>query len=637
MYKQLFCEGKIGTLQLKNRIVMAPMATLADSDGGFSQSQIDYYEERAKGGAGLIVTGSLSFTSKLGAPYTGVFESIKHVGKAQKLADAVHRYGAKLAFEFNMGGGRCGGNVSASEIPTLANPSVLCHALTTDEIHAIVDDMGKSALLAKSAEVDAIMIHAYAGYLLDQFQSSEWNHRIDEYGGSIENRMRLTCELIQAIKKTCGQRFPVLIKFSVDHGTETGRHLPEGIEMCKILEKAGANAILVDTGSFATQWNRCIPTVYEPDAYSLEATKAVKQALSIPVLGQNKLSRPELAEKALEDGVCDFIALGHAFLADPAWSNKVQNGSEDQIRVCIGCNNCLLSTNTGKAFRCTVNPFLMHEKDSSYIVKKAETPKKVLVLGGGPAGMSAAITAARMGHSVELWEREAFLGGNALAASVPLNKKDVGRYVEYLVGQMKTLGVAVSTGKTTTAKEVADGKYDMVILATGSHSKILPVEGAELPIVVPVLDYLHKRRSAGKNVVVLGGGLVGCETACSVAEKADHVTILEFMPKILMTAAEARNNDISLHQHISAAKIEIICGAAATKIEPDGITYKKDGESHKLPCDTIIMATGFVSDNHLLPELRKAGVPVIPVGDSVMPRKIMTAVREGMFAVLDQH
>ena len=635
MYNVLSSECSIGSMKLKNRIVMAPMGNLADVDGGFSKRQIDYYAERAKGGAGMIVSGSLLFTSKFGGSFAGIFETMNHVGRVTELADTVHRYGSKLALQFNLGGGRCGGRLSASEVPTVADPNVLCRAMTIDEIHFLVEQIGKTAKLAQQAGVDAILLHAYAGYLLDQFQSSEWNHRTDEYGGSIENRMRFTSELIQSIKKACGKDFPVIAKFSVDHGTQTGRKLEEGLDMCEILEAAGADAIQVDTGSFQTQWNRCIPTVYDPEGYSLYAAKKVKDVVTIPVLGQNKLSDPAKASQAILDGCCDFIAMGHALLTDPAWLKKVEEGKLEDIRPCIGCNNCLLSVNTGKYFHCSVNPYLSHEQDASYKVTKAVNKKKVLIVGGGPAGMSAALAAAEAGHSVELWEKGECLGGNMIAAGAPSFKTDVRRFVTYMDRQVRKQQVMVKLNKEATAEMIQAEGFDRVILASGAYAKTLPVEGAKGGNVYLSLDVLRKKEKLGKRVVIIGGGLVGCELACSAAETAEDVTILEFLPSLMSVGEEARNNGIAIRKLIQKCGVKAICNAAVTAIDEEGVSYQVDGKEEKLPCDSVVLATGFVSDNVLEKELKASGVKVCVVGDASAPRKIGNAIREGLFAIID--
>ena len=637
MYSRLFEPGKIGSMQLKNRIVMAPMGNVADVDGGYSQRQIDYYAARAKGGAGLIITGSVFFTSLFGVPPSGILDKGIHVARLNELSEQVHRYGAKLALQFNLGGGRCGGMVSASEVPTVADPSVKTRAITRSEIQEIVRQAGASAKLAKQGGADAIMLHAYAGYLLDQFQSAQWNHRTDEYGGSLENRMRLTCELIASIKSACGERFPVMVKFSVDHGTQDGRKLEEGLAMCRILESAGCDGMLVDTGSFETQWNRCIPTVYEPEGYSLEMTAKVHQAVSYPVIGQNKLSQPAVAEEALESGACDFVALGHALLSDPEWPNKVMRGEEEDIRPCIGCNNCLLSTNQSRYYQCAVNPWLSHETDPTLQVKATKKPKRILVVGGGPAGMVAAQIAATCGHQVELWERSKVLGGNLLAASAPTFKKDVASFTSYLEHKTETAGITIKLGREATAENIEQEAFDFVILATGARAAHLAVQGAENPNVMTSLDVLTGKAKPGHRVAVIGGGLVGCETASSLAEQGHKVTIVEYLPSLLSTGEEARNNALALRALISRLGISSICSAAVQEVTLQGVRFQRreSGEVELLECDSVVEAIGFRSNDSLVGKLKARRIPAITIGDASAPRKIRNAVLEGLTAVLD--
>ena len=640
MYEALFQPLKIGGMQLKNRVAMAPMATVADPDGGFPQVVSDYFTARAKGGAGLIMSGALAVTDRYGAPASGWVGSPMHTARLTRLADRIHLYGAKFCLELTYGNGRCGCNdpskppFSASAVPTLQFPDVLCREMPKEDIRFLVRQAGKAAAQAKLAGVDGVVVHAYAGHLLDQFQSSEWNHRTDEYGGSLENRMRFTAETIAAIREACGPQFAVIVKFSVEHHAEGGRELSEGLEMCRMLEKMGADAIMVDGGSFPTRWNRCIPTVYEEDGFSIDLARQVREAVSIPVIGQNKMNDPARAAKALEEGLCDLVALGHGLLADPEWGNKVRRGQSDTIRPCIGCNERFLAICSGQNFRCTVNPYVSHEADPHFQVPKAEEPKKVLVIGGGPAGIAAAALSAQAGHRVELWEKERELGGNLNAAGAPSFKQDLRSYRDYLLRRLAGSSVTVRLEREATVALVKQGGFDQVIYAAGADARKLDLPGADQPHVKTALEVLHRKEKPAGHVVVIGGGLVGCETALMAAETAQSVTVLEYMPSLPLLRTEARNNQLALRQMLADRNVTVTCGVETQFIGGDTITYRQNGVEQTIPADAVILSVGFRSRQELARELTDAGIPVQVIGDAQAPRKILHAVREGLSAAI---
>ncbi|MBU3182872.1 NAD(P)/FAD-dependent oxidoreductase [Clostridium psychrophilum] len=632
---KLFEKTNIGRMKLKNRIVMAPMGTTADVDGGYNERSINYFVERAKGGVGLIITGANIVSTKYEDRPCNQLDNFHQVDRLGLLADKVHQYGAKLCVQITPGLGRMvftdpfTAPYSASAVKSFWFPDLICKELSVGDIHFLVEKMGYSASLAKAAGADAVELHAYGGYLIDQFHSRQWNIRTDEYGGNLEARMKFTKEIIAEVKKNCGDDFPVLVKYTPYHGVEGGRELAEGLDMAKILEKAGATAIHVDVGCYEA-WYKAISTVYEEEGHQIPIFEAVKKVVTIPVIGQGKLFNPELAEAVLEDNKTDFVALGHQMLADPDWPNKVKAGKNYDIIPCIGCNECLNAGFSGKCWSCSVNPSTYHEAD--YPLPEEGEKRSVLVIGGGPGGMEAAITAKKRGYDVELWEKSSKLGGTLLAAGAPSFKKDVINLVSYLVNMTYRVGVNVKTMKDTNVKEIIAKSFDKVIVATGSHPLMPPIPGIDCVSVKSSTEILLGEKLK-KDVVVIGGGLVGCETAAHIAETADNVTIIEMLGDVLLTADHCKNNDQSLRHLIASRGIHIIAPAKVTKIDETGVFYEKDGVVRKIACDTVVIAAGYKSNNSLASELEDRVKDLSVVGDATKPRKIMTAIHEGYHAI----
>lgn len=630
----LFKKGQIGNMKLKNRVIMAPMGTKPESDGSYTQSAINYFEERAKGGVGMIITGANIATTKYEERPENELSNFHNVEKLAVLIERCHHHGTKVVVQITPGLGRMvyadpfNPPYSASdEAYSFWFPELRCRQLTVEDIHYLVDKIGYSASLAKAAGADGVELHGYGGYLMDQFHSTLWNKRTDEYGGSLENRLRFSTEAIASIKKYCGEDFPVLMKFTAYHGIDGGRKLDEGVEMAKIFEKAGVSALHVDVGCYEV-WYKAITTVYEEPMHQIFATKAVKAAVNIPVIGQGKLNDPNDAEEVLEKGYADFIGLAHQMLADPYWLAKVKQGHLDQITPCIGCNECLLGGFSGKHYYCAVNPLCYAEKD--YQLTPAAEKKRILVVGGGPGGMEAAIAAAERGFEVQLWEKAMRLGGNLHAAGYPTFKRDVLKLVDYMERKILRLNVDVHYGKEATAEEIIAGQFDKVIIATGATSKMPPIDGIELASCAN--DYLTGKKTPTGQVVVIGGGLVGCETALYMTELVDKVTIVEMLDDILKTVVHSKNNDLSLQHRIAAADIQLLTSAAVQKITEDAVVISQDGQEKQIPADTVIIAAGYDPVNQLEAAIEDY-VDVTVVGDAVASRKIMDAVHEAYHTI----
>ncbi len=630
----LLSKGRIGSMELKNRVVMAPMGTTADSDGGYSARSIRYFTERAKGGTGLIITGRNASVLEYEGYSCSALSNYHHVNRLAALADNVHAYGAKLCVQIGPGLGRImytSATVppySCSPIPTFWFPDMKCKELTVEDIAFITDKVGYSAKLAKDAGADAIEMHAYGSYLADQFMTEAFNHRTDQYGGSLENRVRFLGECMQAVQKYCGKDFPQIVKFTPVHCLDVPgyRKMEEGVEIAKLLEKWGASALHVDTGCYEV-WYRQIPTVYQDEGCQLFAAEAVKKAVSIPVICQGKLNRPEYAEKVLEDGKADFIALGHQHIADPMYVQKVKEHRCDDIRPCIGCNECLRLGHLGRNYSCSVNPVAHHEDD--FPLTPDTKGQSVLIIGAGCGGIEAALTAKKRGMRAEIWEKTYELGGMLLAAGAPDFKKDVMKYVEYLKTQLEKSGVPVRYGKEATAAEIAGADFDHVIIATGAAAHIPNIPGVGNAVeAVPVL---RRQCEIGEECVIIGGGVVGVETALFLDRLGKKVTVT--VRSKLKYAEESVNNVQCMNDMLKASNVRVIENAVPEEILADGAKFSVNGEKLTLHSDTTVLATGYHPLNALAQELDDMGIECDVIGNAVKARKIINATGEAYQAV----
>ena len=608
-------HGKIGNLTLKNRIVMAPMGIdYVDEDFGFSERSIDYYVARAEGGTGLIMTGATLVTSEFQKPNSMfLLDNEDKIDRIKKLADKIHSFGSKLCIQLSLGAGNIG-YVGKNNPP-----------FSIKEIHKQVEAFGRAAALAKRAGVDAIEVHGYGGYLIDQFQTELWNSREDEYGGSFEGRMRISLEIIEAVKKSCGEDYPIIYKFSPTHLIRGGRELEEGIKMAKFLENLGVSTLHVDIGCHAC-WQNAIPTIYQEPALHEKYIQAVKKEVSIPVIGHGKMGYPEVAERIVSKGIADFVALGHYLLADPEWVNKVKENRSEDIVPCIGCNECMFSILSGEPVSCGVNPRCGREGEK---LSEAEVKKSVLVVGGGPGGLEAAIVSAKRGHKVTLWEKGEKLGGNLIPASVPKFKDDLKRLIRYYEIQMDKLGVNVVTEKNSTYNEILEENPDVVILGTGSTPLVPRLPGINGSNVHAAIDVLSNNTNLGENVIIAGGGFVGCETAVHLAEQGKKVTIIEMKERILAEPMPF-NNLLALSSMVAENGINILTSTKLVEIKDNEVIVEKvDGATESVACDSVIIALGFRSQENIKAELEGKVKDIRVIGDALAPRKVKHAVNEG--------
>ncbi len=638
---RLFERGKIGKMVTKNRIVMAPMGTgLSDSDGGFSRRQIDYYVARAKGGTGLIMPGVCFVDATLEAESIGLFglnrvDSLGHLNRISELCDAVHHYGAKIAIQLSPGMGRIspvppkGQPISASAVPCFWNPEATTRELTIEEIKMLVRAFGAAAGTVKAAGADAIEIHGYGGYLVDQFQTALWNKRTDGYGGDLDGRLRFSMEIIGATRMAVGNEFPIIYKFTPAHYIEGGRDIEEGLEIAKRLENAGVAALHVALGCYEV-WHRSFPCMYEPPACEIHLSEAVKKVVGIPVIAHGKLGRPDVAERVLEEGKADFVALGRPLLADPEWPQKVKQGRPEDIMPCIGdLEGCMGRNTEMKYVSCTVNPVTGMERE--YALTPAERPKSVLVIGGGPGGLEAARVAASRGHEVALWEKSATLGGNLRAASVPDFKQDLRLLTDYLLTQVNKLGVKVELMKEATPELVQQASPEVVIIATGAAPVIPQIPGMEGDNVFSAVDLLLGRKEAGETVIVAGGGVVGCETAVYLARKGKKVTIIEMMGQLIPEKLNPVSR-MGLLNLVEDSKVEVLTGTKLVEVTGEGAVVEADGSRRELKADSVVLALGFETESTLRDSLEGKVPELFAIGDYAEPRKILHAMWEGFHA-----
>lgn len=634
---KLFESGQIGSMKLKNRIFMAPMgSSTEDLDGGFSREAIDYFAERAKGGCGMIMV-SACVSKELEGRLLFCLDSEIYRNRLEKFIEEIHSYGAKVCIQLLAGFGRVGGMqpgtfkpTSASEVPYMWAPDVTCRALTKDEIKRLVESYGKAAALSKACGADCVEIHGYGGYLIDQFMSEIWNKRTDEYGGSFENRMRFPIELMDAVRANCGTDFPIIFKMTPCHYIPGGRELEEGIRIAKMLEEYGVAAIQVDAGSYETH-QISLPTAYAKRNYQLELSAEIKKAVSIPILSSGQLGDPGVAEKGLNDGIVDYVGLGRSVLADPYWANKVKANREDDVIPCIRCNEgCLGRVSQNFRIGCSVNP--LTGKESYNRITPVDEKKKVLVIGGGPGGVEAALTAMEQGHEVELWEKADTLGGNLIAAAAPDFKVPVKNLLNYYRHQCEKRNVKISFLKEASAEEIIGHKADLVILATGSSHIIPKIPGIDQKSVTTAVDVLKGKASIGEKIVVVGAGLVGMETALHLLSLGKQVTVIEMKDRIL--PEPMFETDVKmLNELIAESGMTCKVSTMLCEIKDGSVVAESPEGREEINCDTVVLALGFRSNNALQKELEGKVPEVVAVGDAVSPRKVLSAVWESYYAI----
>ncbi len=652
MFEALFEPMRIGSVELKNRISLAPMGLsgLVTSEGGFTPRGIEYFVERAKNDVGLLITGCAK-VEHLVEPFVmpsqpnPTFNPAHFIQTSIEMNERIHAYGSKIFLQMTFGFGRVvhpstalQNPISPSPVPNFWNRSLMCRELTTQETEYLIEQFARAALVARESGFDGVEVHAvHEGYLLDQFTIPLFNQRTDKYGGNFENRMRAPIELLERTKAVAGRDFPVTLRYGVksymkgfhqgilpgEDAVEIGRDTPEGLEIARVLEKAGYDAFNADGGVYDS-WYWAHPPMYMSDGCYLHLTKELKAIVGIPVLAAGKMGDPILAEKALREGWVDGVSLGRPLLADPQWARKARTGRPESIRPCIGCHEaCLKRIARCKPLSCAVNPTAGREKE--YALQKAQTPLSVHIAGGGIAGMEVARVSALRGHDVYLYESANALGGHVLEGSVPDFKADDRRLLEWYRREMRELGVHVSLNVTLNAEDILEINPQVFFVATGSKPVLPPIPGLDVenPRILTTRQALLGEKKLGQKILMIGGGLVGCEMSLWLSRKGHRVTILERLPELMMIGDVAYPNKTMLLELLTHMKVPALTGTAVERMTSDGI---ETAFGEELTADSIVFATGYRAENSLF----KALAPRLPrihlVGDALRPVNIKHAV-----------
>lgn len=631
---------------------MAPMGPLglSDSEGGWNQRGIDYYTARAKGGAGLIITGvtfsdcKVETQSMPNCP-NSTYNPVHFVRTSREMTERIHAYGSKIFLMMSAGFGRVTIPTNLGEFPPVAPSAIphrwldkICRPLTVEEIQSIVKSFGDGAYNAKRAGFDGVEIHAvHEGYLLDQFAISMFNLRNDQYGGPLENRLRFAKEVVEEIKSRCGRDFPVSLRFGLksmikdwregglpgEEFEEKGRDIEEGLKATQLLVQYGYDALDTDVGTYDAWW-WTHPPMYQEKGLYRKYCKMVKEVVSVPVLCAGRMDDPEMALHSVEEGDCDIVNLGRPLLADPDYVNKLRAGRVDEIRPCISCQEgCMGRLQEYSMINCAVNPQAARERFTAYepVIK----PKKVLIVGGGVAGCEAARVLALRGHKPELYEKNSCLGGNLLPGGTPKFKEDDIALARWYRVQMDKLGVPVHLNSKIDKEQVIGKEYDAVIIATGSIPKKFPLGDDER--VYTAEQVLMKEKDCGLHVVVVGGGLVGCETALWLSQQGKKVTIVEAMDKLLaLNGPLCSANKEMLERLIPYNGIETVTGAKVNGYQ-DGVLSMQTGEGERnISCDSVILSVGYSENNALYHELEFEAPEIYLLGDAKKVSNIMYGI-----------
>ncbi|MBP5273094.1 MAG: FAD-dependent oxidoreductase [Clostridia bacterium] len=664
-YEALFTPWKVGNVEIKNRVVMCPMEGTNmikwEAETGFSEGIREFYADRKDQDIGLFIPGLIPMVSIVGERWA--YKHPEVFAPAKDVVDDIHESGAKVFFQLSAGAGRsmilppllkpfiANSAISAltskiitskwwwsapdKGLPNVWNPDVKMYEFTEKMIDKFVYAFGQTALRCKEIGVDGVEIHAvHEGYLLDQFAMPYTNHRTDKYGGSLENRLRFACDIVREIKKVCGDDYPVSLRYSVVSKTkgfnsgavpgeedyvEIGRTMEESEKAVKILEEAGYDLFNCDNGTYDA-WFWAHPPVYAPLNVNLAYVEHIKKYTTKPVVCAGRM-QPATAAASIAAGRIDAMGLGRQLLCDPEYITKVKEGREEEVRPCISCHGACLPFNgmNGKGTDinvlgyemgcCVLNPWTKHE--TKYSKAPAKTPKKIAVVGGGIGGMEVAIQASKRGHTVDLYEKTDRLGGVFNAAAAPSFKEKDRDLLKWYARELGLCGANVHMNTEISDVDALDA--DLVVVAIGASAKTLPVPGAEK--AVTATDYLDGKAEAGDNVVIIGGGLTGCEIAYDLALKGKHPAVVEMTEFLVGARGINMANSTMLRELLRFHEVPAYLSSTVDSITDEGVVINTPDGKKTLPADTVIMSVGYSPDKRFAGSVKGKKGRVRLIGD----------------------
>jgi 2,4-dienoyl-CoA reductase-like NADH-dependent reductase (Old Yellow Enzyme family)/thioredoxin reductase len=628
-------------MELANRAVMPAMGTsLAEPGGTVGESLLAYIKRQAGGGAGLIISevACVHPAGLVGPNHLGAYDD-RFIPGLREYAAAIHEAGGKAAMQLHHAGRESffllqkGEAIGPSAIPSVVY-RMAPREMTLEDIQEIVDAFGQAARRARDAGFDAVEVHGAHGYLLTQFLSALSNQREDEYGGSLANRARFVVEVLQSVRKNVGDDFPISLRISAEEFIKNGYKVEDLQPILPDFVNAGADIIHASIGTHGSPGGvTSAPPEYEP-GFNVWRAKKIKESVDVPVIAVGRFTDPSLADEVIARGDADMVSFGRQQLADPDFLAKAREGHVKDIRICIACNQgCIerLMLEPGSTVRCAINP----ETGQELVYPQGSAPvsRKVWVVGAGPAGLTAAYEAARLGHEVSLFEKEDKAGGQMLFASRSPYKKVYGEWIEWLIYQVEGMGITIRTNTLVTDTMLDEGKPEVVILATGAEEIVPSIPGIDLPLVCDAFKILGGDVQGRKNVVVVGGGHTGMEAADFLLERGSKVTLVELLKRSPVT--KFTSHGYMLHKRLREGRCQLLFNTKLERVQEDSVVIVSEGEQKTLPADQVVIAVGTKPRDELKKTLEAKKIRHFVAGDASQPRRIIEATEEAAKAAWD--